>query len=345
MARSKRTPQKVAKTPTAKKSPKKSPTGKKHGEIRKTNIHTVKTNIIKAINDSKISGKGADNYVPKLLGLLKANQEIVGLLLNKIQKTHLGNNIAEQLFFTAMKIENTGKECLRRAMLKSKSTDQDDIDFLQNMYRIDSAFFTKVEPITTRKYNKNPVSTPVESENEEEEAEEEEEEEEEEEPLPIKSPHQRKKEAEQAVRDQSLKEIIDDLKLQIAKIATQEIPALAAERDAASKDWNEAKKKWMEEYPRDAQSQDCTDKDYEKMLRTGTKKQRKKYFAKKKELENKNDEVNALKESLKLKEDELLNNAEGAILDGIDDGSDSDSGSSSSSSSSSSYSQSQTQLA
>ena len=93
MARSKRTPQKVAKTPTAKKSPKKSPTGKKHGEIRKTNINTVKTNIIKAINESKITGKGADNYVPKLLGLLKANQEIVGLLLNKIQKQHLGNNI------------------------------------------------------------------------------------------------------------------------------------------------------------------------------------------------------------------------------------------------------------
>ena len=38
------------------------------------------------------------------------------------------------------------------------------------MYRIDSAFFTKVEPINTRKYNKKPVSTPVESENEEEEA-------------------------------------------------------------------------------------------------------------------------------------------------------------------------------
>ena len=243
-------------------------------------------------------------------------------------------------------IENTGKEALRRAMLKSKSTDKDDIDFLQTMFRIDSAFFTKVEPIKTRKYNKNPVSTPVESENEEEEAEEEEEEDE---PLPIKSPYQRKKEAEQAVRDQSLKEIIADIKLQIAKIATNEVPALAAERDASSKDWNEAKKKWMEEYPRDAQSQDCTDKDYEKMLKSGTKKQRKKYFAKKKELENKNDEVNALKESLKLKEDELLNNAEGAILDGIGDGSDSDSdsGSSTSSSSSSEFddSQSQTQLA
>ena len=39
MARSKKTPQKkIAKTPIAKKSP----TGKKHGEIRKSNIHIEK---------------------------------------------------------------------------------------------------------------------------------------------------------------------------------------------------------------------------------------------------------------------------------------------------------------
>ena len=234
-----------------------------------------------------------------------------------------------------MKLDHTGKECLRRAMLKSKATDQDDIDFLQHMFKIDSAFLTKVDPITTRKYTKSqetPVTTPAESEEDEEE----------EEPLPIKSPYQRKKEDERAVRATSLKEIIDDIKVQIAKIANNEVPALAAERDTASKNWNDAKRKWMDEYPRSAQSQDCTDEDYEKMKKRGTKKLRKTYFAKKKELENKNDEVNALKESLKLKEDELLQNAESAILDNVDSGSDSDSDSSSSSSSD--ESQSQTQL-
>ena len=43
MARSKKTPQKkIAKTPIAKKSP----TGKKHGEIRKSNIHIVCLKLI-----------------------------------------------------------------------------------------------------------------------------------------------------------------------------------------------------------------------------------------------------------------------------------------------------------
>lgn len=336
MARTKKTPQKIAKTPIAKKSPKKTPTGKKHGEIRKSNIHIVKTNIIKAINDSNI--KGADSYVPKLLGLLKANQEIVELLLNKIQKQHIGNNIAEQLFFTSMKLDHSGKECLRRAMLKSKATDADDIDFLQHMFKIDSGFLTKVEPINTRKYVKKetPVTTPVESEEEEEQ---------EEEPLPIKSPYQRKKEEEKAVRATSLKEIIEDLKNQIETITTKEIPALVEEKNKASKELTQAKKDWEEEYPRDAQPQDCTDAQYEKMKKTGTKKNRRKYFAKKKELENKTDDKLRLEEALKYKEDELLNNTEDAILENVESGSESDSGSDSDSGSSSSdESQSQTQL-
>ena len=105
------------------------------------------------------------------------------------------------------------------------------------------------------------------------------------------------------------------------------------------KEFTKAKKDWEEEYPRDAQPQDCTDAEYEKMKKTGTKKNRRKYFAKKKELENKTDDKLRLEEALKEKEDELLNNAEDAILENVDSGSDSDS-----SSSSSDESQSQTQL-
>ena len=87
-----------------------------------------------------------------------------------------------------------------------------------------------------------PVTTPVQSESEEEE--------EEQEPLPIKSPYQRKKEQEKAVRATSLKEIIEDLKNQIETINTKEIPALVEEKNKASKEFTKAKNDWEEEYPR-----------------------------------------------------------------------------------------------
>ena len=83
-----------------------------------------------------------------------------------------------------------------------------------------------------------PVTTPVQSESEEEE--------EEQEPLPIKSPYQRKKEQEKAVRATSLKEIIEDLKNQIETINTKEIPALVEEKNKASKEFTKAKKDWRE---------------------------------------------------------------------------------------------------
>ena len=103
---------------------------------------------------------------------------------------------------------------------------------------------------------------------------------------------------------------------------------------------SDAETDWEEEYPRDVQPKDCTDKMYKKMKKTGTKKERRKYVDKKKELENKMDDKLRLEEALKEKEDELINNAEDAILENVDSGSDSDS----SSSSSSDESQSQTQL-
>ena len=155
----KTTPSKQAiKTPSAKKSSKKSSLKspkRPFGEVRKTNIDKVSKNLQEALNKTKISS--VDNIVPQILGICEFNFSVLKELTKKVQKSHLSNKMVEEMFFQSMCFQNEAKYLLRRTMLKSSTTSEPKVEYLQHLYKIQDPCNTKLKPEKVRSYNRKPT--------------------------------------------------------------------------------------------------------------------------------------------------------------------------------------------
>lgn len=161
----------AVRTPSAKKSQKKSSAKKSpkrpFGDIRKKNIERVFRNIKMAIKDTEM--KTGDNIVPKILAICKLNFTVLKDLLKNVAKSHMSNNLAEELMFQSMFFQQEGKALLRKVLIKKhsreKATTNDNVkvEYLQHMYTTEVTeytrdnFFTELVPEVTREYKRNPT--------------------------------------------------------------------------------------------------------------------------------------------------------------------------------------------
>ncbi len=273
----KKTAQRVS---TGKKTTPKPTTPKKHGEKRKLHINEVVLKLNQAIKDVPIPG--VDNIVPKLIGICKFNQQIIKDLLNDAQQQHIGNQVAEELFFTALKIEHYAKETLRRVMIKSKKTDQEDVDFLNQVFRIDADFFCKVEPYVKRAYKKSKTSD--------------------------------KKLQQDARRVSQLEILVGDQERQMRAIYKR-IPKLAAKVKSSKKVYFKATADFRKEYPIEDQDDIESVQQYEKWLNENTAKERGAWEAEKKLLKAKEKEYKTLQGEVEKHKKELQDSSELAEYD------------------------------
>lgn len=256
---------------TGKKTTPKPPTPKKHGEKRKLHINEVVTKLNRAVKDTDIPG--VDNVVPKLLGVCKFNQKIIKELLASAQQQHIGNQVAEELFFTALKLEHYAKDTLRRVMIKSKKTDQEDVDFLNQVYRIDADFFCKVEPYVKRPYKKSKSSKD-------------------------------KVKQQDARRVSQLEILIGDQERQMRAIYKR-IPTMAEKEKLAKRAYFKATSDFRKEYPIEDQDDIESVPQYEKWLNDNTAKERGAWEAEKKLLKAKEKEYKTLKAEVEKHKKEL----------------------------------------
>jgi len=265
MAKRKLTPsKKVPKSPTLKK---RSSTGKpSHGVIRKTNINKVSTAIINAVNGVKIPG--ADSVVPKIMGLLQANESLVDDLLNRCQQSHISNKLAEELFFISMMIENSAKETLRKVLIKSSATDEDRVEYLQKITKIDADFFVQVKPIVKRKYRQKKSIA----------------------------------EKDNTMKISQLEVAIAQHKKELGGIA-KEVARKGLEVEEAKKDYFKAVSTFRKEYPIEDQDIESPE-DYEVMVKDNTKSEKGKFKEFSKLLKRKSKDHDDLKEKIdKLEKD------------------------------------------
>jgi hypothetical protein len=216
----------------------------KHGEIRKAHINDVHQKLKHALNKHKIPG--ADNLIPKLLGICKFNQEMIKELVNSAQDSHIGNQVAEELFYTTIRLDHYAKEMLRKVMQKNASKKDDDpskekVDFLNTMYRLDAEFLVRVEPKIKRPYKKQTTTS-------------------------------RRKSQEITVRDTSKLEIrVSDIKSQLKAIRGKTIKMHQENAKKAKKAYFKAIRQYRELHPMEEEDdEDMTVADYDKKEKEAT---------------------------------------------------------------------------
>ena len=67
------------------------------------------------VNDYDING--SDAALPKVMGLLLANQKLLSKLLPRINKSHVTQRLINELFLGSMQIEKEAKDMLQKFLL------------------------------------------------------------------------------------------------------------------------------------------------------------------------------------------------------------------------------------
>ena len=97
--------------------PRKATTAKSSdGDKRKEHAEQVCSRIEEVVSEYDING--SDTSLPKVMGLLLANQKLLSKLLPKINKSHVTQRLVNELFLGSMQIEHEAKNVLQRYLLE-----------------------------------------------------------------------------------------------------------------------------------------------------------------------------------------------------------------------------------
>jgi len=106
-------------------SPRKATTVKTpDGDKRKEHAEELCSRIEEVVNEYDIGG--SDTALPKVMGLLLANQKLISKLLPKINKSHITQRLVNELFLGSMEIENAAKYMLQKYLLEKCSYTSDE---------------------------------------------------------------------------------------------------------------------------------------------------------------------------------------------------------------------------
>ena len=85
------------------------------GDKRKEHAEELCSRIEEVVNEYDIGG--SDTALPKVMGLLLANQKLISKLLPKINKSHITQRLVNELFLGSMEIENAAKYMLQKYII------------------------------------------------------------------------------------------------------------------------------------------------------------------------------------------------------------------------------------
>ena len=94
------------------------------GDKRKEHAEELCSRIEEVVNEYDIDG--SDAALPKVMGLLLANQKLISKLLPKINKSHITQRLVNELFLGSMEIEHAAKYMLQKYLLEKCSYTSDE---------------------------------------------------------------------------------------------------------------------------------------------------------------------------------------------------------------------------
>ena len=94
------------------------------GDKRKEHAEELCSRIEEVVNEYDIDG--SDVALPKVMGLLLANQKLISSLLPKINKSHITQRLVNELFLGSMEIEHAAKYMLQKYLLEKCSYTSDE---------------------------------------------------------------------------------------------------------------------------------------------------------------------------------------------------------------------------